>query len=1158
MKPSIYRISLDVHDAHSSVCLDMKRQDTARQIDIALTDGGFPYRISEECYAVFAATKADGKKLLHHCEIRNNIIQYIVRPQTTAAIGLMECEIKLYGANDKLLFSPGFNILVSENAVTDDDDLISEDDVDELTHLISEAAKVITEGKAVNAESRALIDDMEAKRETLDQQIAETKEYAESANRASVNAGLARDRAEGAANLVVNNARQAETAAANAKTSENNAKTSAQTAVNMANAALQSQRAAEDAAKRAEEAAANTGGGPDSGQNPTVATVEPADDDIPKVYFTGILPTSKDEGDLRLFMRYISKTANFAYPVTLKVQGGSSVDYPKKNYTLKPYKDDSYEKKQKLTFKSWPEMNKFVLKAHWIDHSHVRNVGTARIWGKIVKSRSDYASLPEELRSAPNNGATDGFTVKVFVNGVYQGLYEWIVPKDKLFGQDSDIATHSIMNSESNSSANCAFSTTSPTVSGYWSEELQDELSSAISTSFANFIKFVAGASDTEFIENAENYFDVQSVIDFDILARVFCIVDNVARNQIFFTYDGTKWYEGCWDVDAVLGFPPIVRETFPYNTEFQTGYIAYKDHRVTNMLYQRVENLFTDRFKARYAELRADVLSIGNIIDVYERLTDTIVSHGNLLNEDVASTTAGGAFTGIPFVSENNIQQIRDFVSKRIPYMDEEVAKLTASYAPCTGITLSETKLTFTEEGSKTLIATVTPASCTDTVRWVSNNPDVADVIDGVVTVKANGSATITAYCGEYSASCSVSVSGIPEKIACTGITLDKSTLAFNGEGVQTITATVTPADTTDEIVWSTSNMYIATVENGVVTAKTNGNVVIRATCGNHYAECAVSITGIDTLFKLGETAFDGASDFIDTGVQLYDTDKDYSVSMEYTPSGKNTSGKALLHCRHEDISPLGMSVAIGYNGMNGCYTHRLYANSANIQHTDAFDHNADNTKMGDTWKWMGVSHNAAAKTYITARYDGSNVYCDEITADYYNISETLLIGCGQDKTGTKNNFWSGTVHDCKVLNKADTVAELFARIGFHDMSADLVWSDTAEYKLENNSHISGIISGKVVAGSNYVTHDMVAVPEGATKLVVYNKPNKSFVNLAAFEFAETTGNALKGNSTGNTNLCITLQEGTKYIRFAANPLNPNGNIMNTDPANNIGIMWM
>lgn len=408
------------------------------------------------------------------------------------------------------------------------------------------------------------------------------------------------------------------------------------------------------------------------------ASVEPAEDDIPKVYFTGTLPTSKAEEDARLTMHYRSKTADFIYPVTLKVQGSSSANYAKKNFTLKPYKDNTYEKKQKLAFKNWPEMNKFVLKAHWIDHSHVRNVGTAKLWGKVVASRSDYNSLPEELRNSPNNGATDGFTVKVFANGVYQGLYEWIVAKDKLFGQDSDIATHSILNSELNNQPTCAFATTSPAINGNWSEELQDSMSPAISTSFANLIKFVAGSTDEEFVVNAESYFDVQSVIDYSIFARIFCIVDNLCRNQIFFTYDGVKWYEGVWDVDAILGLPPTVRGFFAYNTEFQSGYIAYKDYGVTNLLYQRVENLFLERFKARYAELRSGVLSVDNIIDVYERLTDTITTYDGLLEEDYAATTGGGAFTGIPYTAENNIQQIRNFVAQRTAYMDGVVENMT------------------------------------------------------------------------------------------------------------------------------------------------------------------------------------------------------------------------------------------------------------------------------------------------------------------------------------------------------------------------------------------------------------------------------------------------------------------------------------------------
>ena len=520
-----------------------------------------------------------------------------------------------------------------------------------------------------------------------------------------------------------------------------------------------------------------------------IVTIEPADDDIPKIYFTGTTPTSKGQGDVQLFMRYVSKTARIEKPVTLKVQGDSSASFPKKNFTMKTYTDSAYEVKEKLTFKGWPAMNKFVLKAHWVDHSHVRNVGTAKIWGKIVASRSDYASLPEELRTAANNGATDGFTCKVFVNGVYQGLYELIVPKDKLFGQDSDIATHSIMNSEQNNNTTCAFSTTSPTISGNWSEELQASMSSDISTSFANFIKFVAGSTDEEFVANAETYFDVQSVIDFDIFARVFCIVDNICKNQIFFTYDGVKWYEGAWDMDGILGAPPTVRGFFAYNTAFQTGYIPYVDHGITNLLYERVETLFTDRFKARYAELRADVLTADNIIDVYERLTDTIANYDGLLEEDFASTTGGGAFTGIPYQSENNIQQLRNFVAARLPYMDDQVSAIAppAEQIPCTGIMLDQTTMTFDGAGTQTLTATVTPSDTTDTVVWSSDDASVASVSGGVVTARANGDTTITATCGSYSATCAVSVSGIEASSGITeGLILSLDSADVDAENMQ------------------------------------------------------------------------------------------------------------------------------------------------------------------------------------------------------------------------------------------------------------------------------------------------------------------------------------------------------------------------------------
>lgn len=60
------------------------------------------------------------------------------------------------------------------------------------------------------------------------------------------------------------------------------------------------------------------------------------------------------------------------------------------------------------------------------------------------------------------------------------------------------------------------------------------------------------------------------------------------------------------------------------------------------------------------------------------------------------------------------------------------------------------------------TIKATVTPSNATDkTVTWKTSNASVADVKAGTVTVKAEGTATITATAGDKTASCVVKVIG-------------------------------------------------------------------------------------------------------------------------------------------------------------------------------------------------------------------------------------------------------------------------------------------------------------------------------------------------------------------------------------------------------------
>ena len=61
-----------------------------------------------------------------------------------------------------------------------------------------------------------------------------------------------------------------------------------------------------------------------------------------------------------------------------------------------------------------------------------------------------------------------------------------------------------------------------------------------------------------------------------------------------------------------------------------------------------------------------------------------------------------------------------------------------------------------------------------------------------------------------------------------------------------QQLTATVTPENCTQPVVWSVDPAGIVRVNNGLVTAVTNGEATVTATCGTQSATCAVTVSGI------------------------------------------------------------------------------------------------------------------------------------------------------------------------------------------------------------------------------------------------------------------------------------------------------------------------
>lgn len=187
MVESIARITLDVQDLSTSVTVSAKHGDTGRKIVIALSDGGFLYEVGPDCYAVLTAEKPDGSILFNHCDIEGNCIVYAFTEQTTAVVGVFPCEVKLYGADDALITTARFRIIV-DGTVYNDGRVESKDEISALTHLISQVSEAKENAEQAAEDGAAAVQSSLLALENADEAIR-------TANTAANNANLAAEEA---------------------------------------------------------------------------------------------------------------------------------------------------------------------------------------------------------------------------------------------------------------------------------------------------------------------------------------------------------------------------------------------------------------------------------------------------------------------------------------------------------------------------------------------------------------------------------------------------------------------------------------------------------------------------------------------------------------------------------------------------------------------------------------------------------------------------------------------------------------------------------------------------------------------------------------------------------------------------------------------------
>ena len=142
---------------------------------------------------------------------------------------------------------------------------------------------------------------------------------------------------------------------------------------------------------------------------------------------------------------------------------------------------------------------------------------------------------------------------------------------------------------------------------------------------------------------------------------------------------------------------------------------------------------------------------------------------------------------------------------------------------------------------------------------------------------------------------------------IPATAITLNKSTLKMTTlNSTETLVATVTPADTTDSVVWTSSDPTVASVDQtGTVTAVAYGSATITAKAGSVTATCScavVSLSSISAVFTQGthtvysDDTLDSLKPYLVVTATYSDSSTAVVPDSDYTLSGTLTVGTSTI----------------------------------------------------------------------------------------------------------------------------------------------------------------------------------------------------------------------------------------------------------------------
>ena len=368
----------------------------------------------------------------------------------------------------------------------------------------------------------------------------------------------------------------------------------------------------------------------------------------------------------------------------MKVQGASSVKFPKKNYNI------TFEHPTTL-HDAWGARTKYTLKGNFNDSSQARNVVSARIWAGMRKSRlkdnlenigigndilTDNSGneilgiLDKQLALGKGYGTIDGYPIGLVINGKYHGIYNLNIPKDGWManmkkGKREVIvsADYSTTNAEYFQALANMSSNNPAGVADFSIEYISGSDDSWVLSSLNQMIGAVLEhhETDEDYVKTIEPYLDIDSAIDYYIMNVITGDLDANGKNYLLETWDGKKWYFASYDRDSTFG--NVNWQGNVLDAEDKNGFAWYANsHRMFNIIY----NHMRDRFIQRWEYLRRGVLSDANLFKMFGDFIGRIPR--------IAFDEENYLWPQTPFSSVKDFSQIMWWITHHMAKLDKEI----------------------------------------------------------------------------------------------------------------------------------------------------------------------------------------------------------------------------------------------------------------------------------------------------------------------------------------------------------------------------------------------------------------------------------------------------------------------------------------------------